>query len=455
MSNVSTFQGSESGPASSSERFSVANAAMLVWLFILASFLSVRERAASELLGGQGFDLQIKLQIAAWIALGFLALYLFFKQHVDLRFIGRAPLCWYCAYAIAAIVSSAYSVSPALTLFRAGQLMIVIFLVVSLRKRLDRIYVLILAFMVINWIFVLMANLRLDFGQAWIRGPENSFLLFDRGTSEPWRFSSPIAHASQVSIVGAAGAVGLAMRTNKKSLKDNLPIILFFALTVVLTVSRTAIAAMFLGFFIVLVVRRRAVPALLLAGFLLPLMMVFTPVGEKVVNFGMRGQSAEEFKSLTGRSDIYRFGVSRALDSMPLGEGFVAGRAKAIVAKDKGRSIVHSHNLFIESAVGMGVLGIALALMVLASLARALILATRHSRGPRGVSPGWEPVVMSIPILSFCILDRGFASPVSPFVCLFVAVLVLTTQLLVEQESALIDAGPSSTHGAPVTGATT
>ena len=50
--------------------------ALVIWIFILASFLSVRKRDAGDLMGTGGIDLQIKLQILAWFVLGVLALFL-------------------------------------------------------------------------------------------------------------------------------------------------------------------------------------------------------------------------------------------------------------------------------------------------------------------------------------------------------------------------------------------
>ena len=188
---------------------------------------------------------------------------------------------------------------------------------------------------------------------------------------------------------------------------------------------------MLAGFLVVLLVRKQGLVLILTVGILMPIALVFTPLGEKVVKFGMRGQSAEEFQSLTGRSDIYRMGLERAVNSLPTGEGFVAGRAKAIVSKSKGRAIVHSHNLFIESAVAMGVVGVFLAAMILLALARSVILAVIHIKPDEtGISPGWEMLVMSIPCGAFCIMDRGFASPVCPFSCLFIIVLANTARLL-------------------------
>ena len=208
-------------------RLNPGRVAMLVWLFILASFVSVREREAAQLMSSDAFDTQVKLQILAWFLLGLLSVYLWVRGRTETKLLVAAPLCWYGIYILYAVFSASFSLSPPLTVFRSGQLLVTILLIVALRDRLDRVYMFIFVFLVINWIMVLMANSGFNLGQTWLNGPDNMFLLFNRHTPEPWRFASPIAHASQVSIVGAAGAVGLAMRTSKKSLSDNLPCIIF------------------------------------------------------------------------------------------------------------------------------------------------------------------------------------------------------------------------------------
>ncbi|MGI9516356.1 MAG: O-antigen ligase family protein [Pirellulaceae bacterium] len=438
MSSVATNNNTETLSRDSHLRF-----AMWVWLFVLSSMVAFRHRSVSELMSPGGFDLQVKFQIVAWMALGLLAWQLIVRRVADLRLIAHSPLFWFAMYVAVAISSTLYSQSPGLTLFRAGQLAIVIVLVVSMRENLHRIHLYVFVFLLLNWIFVIAANLGLDFGQSWMRGHENAFMLFGRQNGDAWRLASPLAHSSQIATVGAASAVGLAMRTGRRELPDNLPFILFAVATVLFTVSRTAIAGMLVGFVVVAMVRRRFIPLALLAGVAVPLLLFMTPVGDRLVEYGMRGQSVEEFQSFTGRADIYSQGIERAAQSMPFGEGFSAGRARSIVAKDQGHSIVHAHNLLIESAVSMGMLGLITAILVLFSLGRALLIAIHLKPDHTGVSPGWEPLVMSIPLIAFCVLDRGFASPASPYVFMFVAVLTITTSMLMKH--------PSPSSGTPPT----
>lgn len=416
---------------------------VLFWGMIILSFLTVRQRDAEDLLRPGGIDLQAQLQAAAWIGFGLVSLLLIAKRRAELKLLLHAPLTWFAIYAGIAVFSTLVSSSPALTLFRSGQVVITILLVISLRDNWDRVYFLIAMYLAANWILVLMANTGITLGMDWVRGPGNEFMLYDRHVPRGWRFGSPLGHPSQISVVGAAGAAGLMARYNGTQFRRHLPLFVFFVVTVLLTISRTAVAGMFLGAFVVLAVRGRIIPLLLVTSVVAPLMILLPSAGDAMVEYGMRGQSSEEFKSLTGRSDIYRHGFARACDAFPWGEGFVAGRAKAIVSKDVGGSIVHSHNLFLESAIGMGLMGLISSVMVLVTLGISLCRAIKIPSNASGISPGWEPLVMSIPLVGFCILDRGFAGPATPALCLFVLILAATTKLLLEHRTAWSEHGIS------------
>ena len=79
--------------------------AVLVWLAMLTSFAQFRLRTASELFERGGADFQVKLQIAIWLALGALALYLIRTGRANLRLLKSAPLFWYAIYCAWALSS--------------------------------------------------------------------------------------------------------------------------------------------------------------------------------------------------------------------------------------------------------------------------------------------------------------------------------------------------------------
>src|SRR5690606_36949678 len=92
------------------------------------------------------------------------------------------------------------------------------------------------------------------------------------------------------------------------------------ALTVLMSLSRTAIAGMFAGFVIVALQRGVIVPWSAAALLLLAASLSIPEVSDYFLNLLMRGQSAEQFQSLTGRSEIYAVAIQRAGDSW-FGEG--------------------------------------------------------------------------------------------------------------------------------------
>ena len=78
----------------------------------------------------------------------------------------------------------------------------------------------------------------------------------------------------------------------------------------------------------------------------------------------------------------------------------------------------------------MGVVGLLCAIMVVLTWGVSLLRAVRIPPDETGISPGWEPVAMSVPLVAYCILDRGFAGDADAFLCVFVVVLAYTTKLL-------------------------
>lgn len=102
----------------------------LAWCVITASWPGRDSRSPDELYEGD-LDLAIKFQIAAWAAVGIATvIVLWSRLAAAVRTIMRSSLRWYALFAIVALCSSAWSVSPALTAFRGLQLCATLLLVV-------------------------------------------------------------------------------------------------------------------------------------------------------------------------------------------------------------------------------------------------------------------------------------------------------------------------------------
>jgi hypothetical protein len=243
------------------------------------------------------------------------------------------------------MISTIYSASPLLTLYRSLQLAVAIVLVVSLRDRLAHLYMLIVAYVAINWILLLLGFLGLDGGTEWLRGPDDLYVSYGGNEFEAWRFWTAFGHPSHISIVAGIAAIGLAARVSGRQWITHAPLIAWLLLTVMLTVSRTAIAATLVGLCLVAAGRRALLPVVGLGCALLFFVLMIPGTQDGVTGFLMRGQSPEEFASLTGRHEIYAAAVDQLEGYWLLGNGFRAARVYGLGDRD----IVHAHNLILEA----------------------------------------------------------------------------------------------------------
>ncbi|MBX9787398.1 MAG: O-antigen ligase family protein [Pirellulales bacterium] len=394
---------------------------LLLWMLVATSLASFRQRSGDELFDAGGIDWQVKFQILCWTALGALCCWFVVSGRADLRLLRRGPLFWYTGFALWAMVSALWSPAPALTAFRGFQHLVAVGLAISLGVNLHRIYLFIGVFLLVNWVLVVMGLLGLDLGQAWIRDPVHPDTYYEG----PWRFASAYGHPSWISIVAAVGAVGLAARTRGRQWLWAGPVVAWFVVTNLATMSRTAIAGMVGGFVVAAFGRRSLLPLVCLVGFVSAAVLLPDPTRDAMGWFVRRGQSSEDFKSLTGRKALYREALRRAEQAWPLGTGFQSGRVNPLDETGSLVSMGHAHNLVLESLSGLGLPGMLLALMVVASTVAnlGLLLWMYPERGTVDPAPSWELAAMLVPLFAFCVLDSGFASRVDSTTLLFVAVL--------------------------------
>lgn len=408
---------------------------MLVWCLIMATFASFRERTISELFESGGFDAQVKFQAATWVALGCVALCLLAAGRADLRILRRGPMFWYCGFVATALISTAYSPEPAYTAYRAMQHAVAIVLVISLREHLRSVYLLIAAFIAVNWVLVVLGLLGITGGLEWIWNPAENVLVTS-GIEDVWRFESAFGHPSVISVVAAAGAAGLAYRTRGRGWLIAGPVIAWLSLTTVLTVSRTAIVGLLGGLAVAAAGRRLLLPFVCLAGFVVPLLLISPGFREASGHYLSRGQAEADFRSLTGRIPAYQRAIHRAKEAWPLGMGFQAGRVRALDATGENVAVTHAHNLLVESLYSMGLAGVVFSIGVLISLLAAVFRLCQRdtARGHPAVSTGWELGAMLVPLYAFCGLDSGFVAKLNPVAMLFLIIIVRAQTALLDRD---------------------
>ena len=128
----------------------------------------------------------------------------------------------------------------------------------------------------------------------------------------------------------AAGAFFIVYRMQSRGAIFGLAAALVFAL---LTASR---------------LRQYALPYILLAAVVLVALEPPAMVSDRVTKYLERGQSEEEFRSMTGRTQIYENGIAAFWDAPLLGRGQWADRL--IIG-------THVHNSYLQALLNAGILG--------------------------------------------------------------------------------------------------
>lgn len=79
--------------------------------------------------------------------------------------------------------------------------------------------------------------------------------------------------------------------------------------------------------------------------------------GTRILFFVLRGQTSEEFLSMTGRTGLWKIAIGSSMEHPLLGQGYVSARQVLLQQVEWGG---HTHNALIESLFSVGLLGAAL-----------------------------------------------------------------------------------------------
>ncbi len=408
---------------------------VLLVVLLLSSLAHFRHRDADELWGSSGLDAQVKFQIATWFVAGLFALYFLWRGRADVTLLRRGPLFWYCGYVALALFSTVYSNAPAMSLFRAMQLAVAIVLIISMREHLEHIYFFACMYIAINWLFVILGIAGVQFGQLYGDIPATASLISEVG-NPAWRFHSCFGHPSEISAVGATTVAGLAVRIHGRQWQTWGPVLACLVVTVVLTMSRTMIVSMLLGLCVAALYHRTFTLLLAWIGFATCLAAIPDKPRGTAARYLMRGQSAEELRTISGRTELFAEALERAEDAWVLGHGFRSGRRTTY----RYANVTQSHNLVLEALTSLGIVGLLLIIMVPLSLvatACKLIGSGQTRDGPEPRRRGWELTAMLVPIFACCSVEGALAGSTGPSTLLFIAIIAYAgTALWSPQETA-------------------
>lgn len=349
--------------------FALAVAALLV------AGTKFRIRDADASLAGV-LDAQILLELGLYAAIAVLIAALWIGGRGERRRPTRIEALS-LGYAAIAILSSAWSLAPALTLVRGAQLAIVVVLAITATRVLTPWEAMQRVFAAVGTFVLICAALA-----ATLPFASGSFVYPDGGTT---RFAWFAVHPIEAGTLAAIGALGvLSMIIFKPAPQTPRPLGLPLplaagALIIVLiaTASRGPLLA-FLGGSAILILMRvdlrlRAALALTGVAALLAIVAAGPAVADAIASVAdsdtavsrvvFRGQTADEVIALNGRLDLWD-DLRPAIADRPLfGYGYQASRS---VLLDTAAWAAYAHNALLQGLLDLGVIGTLVLLSIVA-----------------------------------------------------------------------------------------
>jgi len=387
---------------------------MALWILLVLAMGSYRARNPGLLWEVGGIDWEIQLQIAGWAVLGLSAALGIARGHFIPSYLRSAPIVWVAVLVLFGMISAVYSPAPAYSFFRATQLAIALTLVLMSGIDRDFLYQALAAYVLLN----LVAAVAEQVSPVW-------FSI--RTSSEGFgRLGSILGHPSLLGTGSAVGAAGLWARSLKSGLSrvGFIGLCLFLAATVV-TVSRTAIAGMVAAMALATLLSARRRGYVMASWVLLFGATVELGTGW-ISSFLRRGQTLFELSSLTNRTEVWKAVIERLPQSGVFGEGL--GSTRWLPPLDIV-GLGHSHNIYLEALLTLGLLGAILITLILVSWIRRQFVFVFHGHGRWTIRlVDLENLSILIPLLAFCVLDRGFLTLADPLVPVYFAAMKLTQE---------------------------
>jgi O-antigen ligase len=389
--------------------------ASLLWIvMMLGVSVSFRRRDPGLLMTSEALDSQVLAELAISIACG---LYVSFRAAPRLKRVvstlASSPLKWILVYAFAALLSTAYSSSPALTLVTSMQLLVALGLLgtaisaegVTPERLFDATLVGLLVIEAAVWALYFWAR-ELAITVQW---------------PNLRRLGGLLIHPNSLGVVAAVlGVVALRRGLGAKRALQRLLYLMAFIIavvTLICTQGRAAFVAFVLASMLVLMLLRRRFLLWLGVLLILTVALLLPQAATLGADLFKRG---EDITQLTGRVSVWWHIVRLALRSagtLLLGYGFSSSRV-ALLAQLPG-GWTHAHNAFMEALMGLGLLGLILVAMSFLSAGLVFvrgILRRPHERYGRYVE--WCGVLVVLLVVSMASATIGGRLNISGFIYL-------------------------------------
>ena len=186
-------------------------------------------------------------------------------------------------------------------------------------------------------------------------------------------------------IIAIVALCRLMSKTEESSNRGWYQIILGFGLlTMVMTEARSAIGAFVVAVIMYLILTRRVIAgAILAAGSALVLLV--SGLGSTLLDYMMRGQTAQQFQQLTGRTELWAVAWQRIVERPFIGWGAYAGGKFVVLPAVQKTGFVDVDSTLVETLLDTGIPGLVALLLVVAAAWYFLFRGFRSERLEDGV----------------------------------------------------------------------
>ena len=381
-------------------------ALLLTLLFIGLLFLGgVREAGATSLLDPLRIARIVLYTFITGVSL--LTFILSPKQKTALS----SAMLFMAVYGLLAMATAAYSVYPPLTLWKGFEVITHVSVAAVMARRVATIED---ANKIYSLVWLIIAYLVASFLWGAVLYPDAAFRPFldntgriaNEGTfGSGLRGTFPRMHLNSVTQIGAimgVAAVSYLASYQGKRRKPVLFLLLASLMVVLLGHSRTSIFAFVLALIVMaMYVKHRGIRIGVLAGG--AAIGITAAVSGVVTEYLLRGQTAEQFSSLTGRLPFWDTVIGAIMDSPVIGYGFYAGTRILF-------NLPGVDNTYLNVMMGGGIILLVIFLAPIAITAWNIYV-TRPSRTPGGQRPAYQLLWMQTAGLFIMLFLRSLSGP--------------------------------------------
>ncbi len=357
-----------------------------LWLVMLLGGLIFRARTASEI-SQSPLDAFALFRISCMLLVaGVLFFRLTLRRTNWLRFHFSGLIGIFSLFGVLSLLSTVWSVAPLWTLYKSVEFLTDVAVVAGIVATLDSVdeYK-----KFVNWTWILLGLLVVSAWVGAVVDPADA-LFADRrlGSILPMRLVGviPVVPCNELSEIRAILALvslcRLLMDPSVQLRKKNWYRLLFVSsmITLVITQTRGAYASFVIGVVVLLVFARRYLVLAfggILASGVGTLLLMFTNFGTRMREFLMRGETSAQTGGLSGRLEVWQISIQKILEKPWIGYGGFAGAR--FVALTKNTTWSDALNAYIDATLNLGVLGLLLLLIVVASIGWILFRAVYRS----------------------------------------------------------------------------